>query len=784
LGIENAHGNILGHFQFLTLWGKRKVNLIMNKPVAKIYNAPVGDDIITFETGRLAGQAGGSVTVRIGDTVVFCAATMSEEIKEGTDFFPLTVDYEEKMYAGGKIPGSFFRREGRPGSEAILVARLTDRSIRPLFPKQMFNPVQVILYSFSSDSVNPLDVMCINAASAALMISNVPWEGPIAAVRIGRINGEFIVNPTYAQIAESDLDLRIAGSKDAIMMVECGANEVPEDVMVKALIFGHEAMQPMIELQNQMAEEIGKEKYVLPEPESMEDLMANVHSKTGDAILNALNTPHTKTEYNEAVKEIQKNLIEDMTADAEDADELTKKIKEAFHDVEKDIIRKRIISDGIRPDGRKSTEIRPIWCEVNYSPRAHGSAIFTRGETQALSIATLGTPREAQEIDTLSPETTKRYMHHYNFPSFCTGEVKPSRSSSRREIGHGNLAERALIPVIPSEEEFPYTIRVVSEILSSNGSSSMASVCGSTLSLMDAGVPIKEPVAGIAMGLIKEGNAYVILTDIQGMEDHLGDMDFKVTGTKNGITALQMDIKIKGLSSDLLSEALGQACTARAEIMDIMLSVISKPNENLKDHAPRISVMKVAVDKIGAIIGPGGKNIRSIQEDTNTKIDIGEDGSVFIAATDSESEMNARDRISALIETAEVGRIYTGKVVRVADFGAFVEILPGTDGMVHISQLDTERVNKVEDIAEVGDELTVMVTAIDDNGKIRLSRQAVLEGWTAEEALSHDKRKPSTGGSSNRGDRNSSRGSGNRRPSSGNNNRRNSNSGGNSNNRY
>ena len=752
----------------------------MNKPVAKIYNAPVGDDIITFETGRLAGQAGGSVTVRIGDTVVFCAATMSEEAKEGIDFLPLTVDYEEKMYAGGKIPGSFFRREGRPGNDAILVARLTDRSIRPLFPKQMVNPIQVILYSLSADNEHPLDIMTLNAASASLMISNIPWEGPIAAVRIGRINGEFIVNPTYAQMDESDLDLRLAGSKDAIMMVECGADEVPEDVMVKALAFGHEAMQPLIELQFQMAEEIGKEKFVLPEPESIEDLMKEVHEKTNADILNVLNTPHTKAEYSVSVKAIRDKLIEEMTADLEEPEELTKKIKEAFHDVEKDIIRKRILSEGLRPDGRKSTDIRPIWCEVNYSPRAHGSAIFTRGETQALSVATLGTPREAQEIDTLSPVTTKRYMHHYNFPSFCTGEVKPTRSSSRREIGHGNLAERALFPVIPSEEEFPYTIRVVSEILSSNGSSSMASVCGSTLSLMDAGVPIKAPVAGIAMGLIKEGDQYVILTDIQGMEDHLGDMDFKVTGTKKGITALQMDIKVKGLSSEVLSKALEQARGARADIMEIMLSEISKPNDNLKDHAPRISVMKVAVEKIGAIIGPGGKNIRALQEETNTKIDIGEDGTVFIAATDNESEMNAKDRISALIETAEVGRIYTGKVVRVADFGAFVEILPGTDGMVHISQLDTERVNKVEDIAEVGDELTVMVTAIDDNGKIRLSRQAVLEGWTAEEALSHDKKKPSSGG--NRGNsynRNRSNNRDNRNRS--NNNHRNSN---NSNNKY
>jgi polyribonucleotide nucleotidyltransferase len=725
----------------------------MNKPVAKVYHAPVGDQIITFETGKLAGQAGGAVTVRIGDTIIFCAATMAEEAREGTDFLPLTVDYEEKMYAGGKIPGSFFRREGRPGNDAILVARLTDRSIRPLFPKHMHNPLQVILYSLSADTENPLDLMCINAASAALMISNIPWEGPIAAVRIGRVDGNFVVNPTYNQMDASDLDLRIAGSRDAILMVECGADEVPEDVIVEAVSFGHAAIQPLLDLQLLMAEEIGKEKAILPEPETNQPLIDLVHGKVAEDIRTALRTPHTKAEYSLAVKEIQAKVIEELIVDAEDADKLTTEIKQVFHDVEKEIIRNRILEEGIRPDGRKSNEIRPIWCEVAYSPRAHGSGIFTRGETQVLTFATLGTPREAQEIDTLSPTETKRYMHHYNFPSFCTGEVKPARSSSRREIGHGNLAERALLPVIPSEQEFPYTIRLVSEVMASNGSSSMASVCGSTLALMDCGVPIKEPITGIAMGLIKDGDRYVILTDIQGMEDHLGDMDFKVAGSKNGITALQMDIKIKGLSSELLSEALAQGREARMEIMKHILETIPEPNTGLKPHAPRISIMKVAIDKIGAIIGPGGKMIRALQEETKTKIDIGDDGTVFIAALDVESEMVARDRIAALIETAVVGRIYTGKVVRIADFGAFVEILPGTDGMVHISQLDSERVEKVEDIAVLGEELTVMVTAIDDNGKIRLSRQAVLEGWTAEEALSHDKRKPSSGGSSSSGNR-------------------------------
>ncbi len=725
------------------------------KPESKSYSVPMGETVITIETGKLALQAGGAVTITCGETMIFAAATMDKQPKESTDFFPLTIDYEERMYAGGRIPGSFFRREGRPSTDAILLARLTDRPIRPLFSKDMRNPVQIIMVSFSSDGINPIDILGINAASAALTISDIPWSGPIGAVRVGRIDGKFIVNPTFAQIDESDLDLRVAGTKEAISMVECGANEIPDDIMVEALAFAHEAIQPIIDLQLKMAAEIGKPKTVVPLFPADESLVSKVESRVAADIENALATPHTKAELNAAIDELKAKVIEEFASEDES---LSGAVSEAFEVSYKHVVRKRILDLGFRPDGRNPEEIRPIWCEVGYSPRAHGSAIFTRGETQALTLATLGTPREAQEMDTLAPMENKRYMHHYNFPPYSTGEVKPLRGQSRREIGHGALAERALVPVIPDESEFPYTIRLVSEILASNGSSSMASVCGSTLALMDTGVPIKAPVAGVAMGLIKENEKFAILTDIQGLEDHLGDMDFKVAGTSAGITALQMDIKIAGITPEIMSKALKQAYQARLSILDKMLEVIAVPNTILKPHAPKITIVKVPVDKIGAIIGPGGKNIRALQEETNTKIDIGEDGSVFIAAAEGYGADIARERIEALIESPQIGRIYTGKVVRTVDFGAFVEIIPGTDGLVHISQLDTERVNSVEDIVSVGDEITVMITDIDGNGKIRLSRQAVLEGWTVEEAKERDRGgKPSGGrpGGQNRGgDRN------------------------------
>jgi len=715
------------------------------KPESKIYKVLLGDSEITIETGKLALQAGGAVTVTIGETMIFAAATMDKQPKENTDFFPLTIDYEERMYAGGRIPGSFFRREGRPSTDAVLLARLTDRPLRPLFPNDMRNPVQIIMVSFSSDGINPIDILGINAASAALTISDIPWDGPVGAVRIGRIDGKFIVNPTFDQIDNSDLDLRVAGTKEAISMVECGANEIPDDVMVDALAFAHESIQPIIDLQLKMRAEIGKDKTEIQLFPADESMVSKVEERAANDIAKELAAPHTKAELNEAIENLKAKLVEEFAG--EDAS-ITSAVNEAFEVCYKKVVRQRILDLGIRPDGRKPDEIRPIWCEVGYSPRAHGSAIFTRGETQALTLATLGTPREAQEIDTLSPVENKRYMHHYNFPPYSTGEVKPLRGQSRREIGHGALAERALVPVIPDESDFPYTIRLVSEILASNGSSSMASVCGSTLALMDTGVPIKAPVAGVAMGLIKEDNQYAILTDIQGLEDHLGDMDFKVAGTSAGITALQMDIKIAGITPEIMTKALRQAYDARLFILDRMLEVIAVPNNNLKEHAPKITIVKVPVEKIGAIIGPGGKNIRALQEETKTKIDIGEDGSVFIAAAEGYGADIARERIEALIETPEIGRIYTGKVVRTVDFGAFVEIIPGMDGLVHISQLDTERVNSVEDIVSVGDEIMVMITDIDSNGKIRLSRQAVLEGWTVEEAKERDK-----GGSRNSGNR-------------------------------
>ncbi len=740
------------------------------KPESKSYSVPMGETNITIETGKLALQAGGAVTVTCGETMMFAAATMDKQPKESTDFFPLTIDYEERLYAGGKIPGSFFRREGRPSTEAILLARLTDRPIRPLFNKDMRNAVQIIMVSFSSDGVNPLDILGIIAASAALTISDIPWNGPIGAVRVARIDGKFIANPTFQQMEESDLDLRVAGTKEAISMVECGANEISDDVMVAALEFAHQAIQPIIDVQIQMAAEIGKPKATVPLFPADENLVSRVGELVSADIEKALATPHTKAELNDAIDVLKEKMLEEFASEDET---LKPAVADAFEVSYRRAVRKRILDLDIRPDGRNHEEIRPIWCEVGFSPRAHGSAIFTRGETQALTLATLGTPREAQEIDTLAPVENKRYMHHYNFPPYSTGEVKPLRGQSRREIGHGALAERALVPVIPEESEFPYTIRLVSEILASNGSSSMASVCGSTLALMDTGVPIKAPVAGVAMGLIKEGDQYAILTDIQGLEDHLGDMDFKVAGTTAGITALQMDIKISGITPEIMSQALKQAYNARLFILDKMLEVIPVPNTALKPHAPKITIVKIPVDKIGAIIGPGGKNIRALQEETNTKIDIGEDGSVYIAAPEGYGADVARERIESLIETPQIGRIYTGKVVRVVDFGAFVEIIPGTDGMVHISQLDTERVNSVEDVVSVGDEITVMITDIDSNGKIRLSRQAVLEGWTVEEAKEHDRGgKPSggrpgghqRGNDRNRGDRNDRGGNRDRRP--------------------
>lgn len=705
------------------------------------FNVIVDGKEFVFETGRLAGQAGGAMTLQLGETMMFGAATMSNQPRIGVDFLPLSVEYEERMYAGGRIPGSFFRREGRPSEEAILTMRLTDRPLRPLFPKDMRNDIQVILYSFSVDGENPLDILAVNTASAALMISDIPFAGPVGAVRVGMVDGEFVLNPTFTEQARSNLDLRIAGTRDAILMVECGANEISESKMVEALEYGHKAMQPLIDVQERMAAEVGKPKREYVAEVADTSLASRVIERASPALNSIFDQPYEKASHYGALDELKASLKAELAGEDET---LALGVDLAFEEALKENVRNRILDQQIRPDGRGLTEIRPIWCDVNVSPRAHGSGLFTRGETQVLTLATLGTPSEAQELDTLNPADSKRYMHHYNFPPFSTGEAKPLRGSSRREVGHGALAERALLPVIPPETEFPYALRLVSEVLSSNGSSSMASVCGSTLALMDTGVPIKAPVAGVAMGLVKEGERYSVLTDIMGMEDHLGDMDFKVAGTTKGITALQMDIKIKGITSQIMSQALEQARQARLSILDKMMAVIPVPRTELKSHAPRITVLQIPVEKIGAVIGPGGKIIRSIQEDSGAKIDINDDGTVYIAASDGESARMARERVEALTETAVLGRIYTGKVVRITDFGAFVEILPNMDGLVHISQLDSQRVNKVEDVVRLGDEITVMVTDIDSQGKIRLSRQAVLEGWTVEEAVEHDR--PRSGG--------------------------------------
>ncbi|MBG0787259.1 MAG: polyribonucleotide nucleotidyltransferase [Anaerolineaceae bacterium] len=725
------------------------------KPEVKNYRAKVGDKEIIIETGKLAGQAGGAVTVQMGDSVIFCAATMGG-VREGLDFFPLTVDYEERMYAGGRIPGSFFRREGRPTSEAVLTARMTDRPIRPLFPDGMRNEVQIILMSMSADEENPLDILCINAASASLMISDIPWSGPVGAVRIGYINDELVVNPTFSEMEESKLDLVVAGTKEAIAMVEAGANEVSEQTMIEALELAHKSIQPIIEIQEQMARELGKAKREIELVSKDESLIETLKAKISGQMLEIMSKPYTKEALYGGISELKEAVIEEMTADQ--VESLTeaelkaqkKAIASAFEDAEKTIIRDRILAERKRPDGRGPEDIRDIWCEVDVSPRAHGSGLFTRGETQVLTLATLGTPKEAQELDNLNPTDSKRYIHHYNFPPYCVGETG-RLFTNRRSIGHGMLAERALVPVLPDESEFPYTMRLVSEVMASNGSSSMASTCGSTLALMDTGVPIKRPVSGVAMGLVMKDSNYVILTDILGMEDHLGDMDFKVTGTTEGITALQMDIKISGLTTEIMAEALEQARKARLFILGKMLETIAEPRAEIKDHAPRIEIIKVPVDKIGAVIGKGGETIRSLQEETGTKIDINDDGTVYIAAIDGEGYKAARERIERLTEEVEIGRIYTGKVVRTTDFGAFVEILPGQDGLVHISQLDTNHVTKVTDVVNEGDEITVMVTNIDNQGRVRLSRQALLEGWTLEEAQAQDKanNKKSSGG--NRG---------------------------------
>ena len=711
------------------------------------FTAMLGDEPVTIETGKLAQQAGGAITLRRGDTVLLVTATMSRDVREGIGFFPLTVDFEERLYAAGRIPGSFFRREGRPTESATLTSRLTDRPIRPLFPHDMRNDVQVIVTPLSQDEEHQADILSIVGASTALTVSDIPFDGPVGAVRVGYIDGEVVISPTVSQMERSALDLRLAGTADALLMVEAGADEVSEDVIVEALRRGHESIQDLIRVQNELREAVGKPKKAYVPFAIPGELPQIVRQQVGDRLPEAIYGATSKHDRSERLRVLQDELISNL---GEEWDGRT--IAEAFEEVQRELIRRRTIEEGVRADGRDTRTIRPLSAEVGLLPRTHGSGLFTRGETQVLSIATLGTPREEQTLDDLSPEETKRYIHHYNFAPYSTGETRPLRGPRRREIGHGALAERALLPVIPDNGEFPYTVRVVSEVVSSNGSTSMASVCGSTLALMDAGVPIKTPVAGIAMGLMMEGDRYQVLTDIQGLEDHIGDMDFKVAGTRAGVTALQMDIKVAGLSYDILAEALEQARQARMQILDVIEATISAPRADLSPYAPRMTILHVDPDKLGAVIGAGGKTVRAIQDECDVRVDIEDDGTIYVASTSGPAAEKAQRMIEALTEEPEEGNVYTGRVVRVTDFGAFVEILPGTDGLVHISQLADYRVNSVRDVVEIGDEIMVMVTNVDPEGKIRLSRRAVLEGWTLEQARAADR----PGG--NRGDRGGNRG--------------------------
>ena len=678
---------------------------------------------LIVETGKMAKQASGAVLVRYGETVVLVTSTASKEAREGMDFFPLTVDYEEKMYAVGKMPGGFLRREGRPGNSAILNARLIDRPIRPLFDKRCRNDIHVMATVLSVDYDNAPELCGMLGASASLGISDIPWDGPIAGVRVGRIDGQFVINPTQEQLKVSTLNITVAGSETAILMVEGGAQEAPEEDVLDAIMFGYETIKELVAFQKKIIEEVGKLKRTLIFPEIPEEIKTAIYAYAERPLKEAIFNPDKLTReahMEEVRKEAEAHFKEIYPENGSD-------IAECLNHLTKEIVRHMISVDKIRPDGRALDEIRPISCEVGLLPRVHGSALFTRGQTQALTITTLAPMSETQIIDDLTQETEKRYIHQYNFPSYSVGETKSSRGPGRREIGHGALAERALIPVIPTVEEFPYAIRVVSEILESNGSSSQASVCGSTMSLMNAGVPIKAPVAGIAMGLVNEGEHFTVLTDIQGMEDALGDMDFKVAGTAKGITAIQMDIKIHGLSREILLAALQQAQKGRMFILGKMAECIDKPAEHLSPYAPKIITLTIPVDRIRDVIGSGGKIINKIISETGVKMDVEEDGHVYIATPDEEAAQRAKKWVEELTHEVQVGETYLGKVTRLMKFGVFVEILPGKEGMVHVSQLATRRVEKPEDVVHEGDEIMVKVTEIDDKGRINLSRKALLQ---------------------------------------------------------
>jgi polyribonucleotide nucleotidyltransferase len=705
----------------------------VNKEVRQ-FSTTVGDRQMTIEVGRVAEQASGACTVRYGDTIVLAAIVAAKEPREGADFLPLTVDYEEKMYAAGKIPGGFIKREGRPSENATLTARLTDRPIRPLLPKMWRSEIQVTVTTLSTDQQTEPEILSIIGTSAAMSLSDVPFDGPVGASKVGYINGEFVLNPTAQQLLESQLELTIAGTEDAVSMVEASAHELPEDVMLEAIRFGWEqGIKPVVAIQKQMIEEVQPKKREWQAPTGDTSVQDRLLEWLGERLRTESNNPDktVREAQTEALRgEAYNHFVESEEVAEADRDRLRDEYRKAFDTLLKEEVRTAILERGERPDGRGPKDIRDISIEVGILPRTHGSAIFTRGQTQVLSVATLGTGEDEQMLDGLGIEETKRYIHHYNFPAFSTGETRRSRGPSRRDIGHGALAERSLIPVLPDEAEFPYVIRVVSEVLSSNGSSSMASVCGSTLSLMDAGVPLKAPVAGIAMGLVesKDGSKHKVLTDIQGIEDALGDMDFKVAGTAEGVTGLQLDLKTQGLAFAIMEEAFAQAREARLFILDRMAEALPEPRTTLSPFAPRILRIKINPEKIGALIGPGGKNIRGITEKTGTKIDVEDDGTVLVASTDGDSAKQAIRMIEGLTKEAEVGEIYLGKVVRILPYGAFVEILPGKDGLVHISELADYRVENVEDVVALGDEINVMVIDVDRQGKVSLSRKAVLTG--------------------------------------------------------
>ena len=702
---------------------------------------------LSIETGKLAQQAHGSAVVRYGDAVVLVTAVMGG-VREGLDFFPLTIEYEERLYAVGRIPGSFFRREGRPTTEATLAARLTDRPLRPRFPKGMRNEVQIITTVLSADHENQPDILGIIGASAALSISQIPFNGPVAATRMGYVDGELVVNPTYEQLAEGKLDLTIAGSRDAVIMIEAGANEVSEEVILEALRVGQENNVRIIGLQDEIVAQVGKPKTDVVFAEGSDpDLLSSIERIARPSLERIIDRGEGRGERNAGIKQAESDAIEQLSEEYD-----VKAVAKAFDDVLKKTVRAKVIKEGKRPDGRALTEVRPLSSEVGLLPRTHGSALFQRGETQILTVATLGSMSMTQKLDGLSPEDTKRYIHHYNFPPFSTGEAR-RMGTGRREIGHGALAERALAPVIPVEADFPYAFRVVSEALGSNGSTSMGSVCGSTMALMDAGVPIKRPVSGVAMGLMTddEGN-FQVLTDIQGVEDFFGDMDFKVAGTKEGITALQMDIKVSGITHEIFRQALAQAKDGRAFILDHMLGTLAEPRAELNPNAPRMTRVNIPVDKIGAVIGPGGKTIRSIIEATGASVDVENDGVVTIGAPDGDAAQQAIRMIEGLTKDVEVGERYTGHVTRLMNFGAFVEILPGKEGMVHVSELDTTRVESVESAVKVGDEIEVMVVEIDRMGRVNLSRRAVLEDLSPEQVGSRSNGR--SGGDRDRGPRN------------------------------